>query len=595
MRDSATVVRSAPASLRERLAALPRAAWRSCPGCGTLVPADRPAGHGWSCPDCGHAFRLGATDRIASLADAGSFVERDAGLESADPLEFADRLAYPDRVAAARSATGLTEAILTGTARLAGLPVALAVMDFGFLGGSMGSVVGEKLTRAAEYALAERIPLIAVCSSGGARMQEGVFSLLQMAKTAAAVRRLADAGVPFLTVLADPVYGGVAASFAALGDVIVAEAGARAGFAGPKVIEQTIRSRLPAGFQSAEFLLEHGHVDLVVPRAELPAVLRRLLAFAAAGERGRLPGPDATAPGAGRRRDDDGGPPESGSDADAWEVVGASRRAGRPTVLDHLAGGADRFDRFLELHGDRAGGDDPAIVGGPAWLDGTAVMVVGHAKGTSTTERVRRNFGMPHPSGYRKAVRLYRLAERWNLPVVTLVDTPGAYPGTAAERANQSGAIAEALAVLSALRVPVVTVVTGEGGSGGALALAVGDRLLLQQNATLSVISPEGCATILYGDASQAPAVARSLRLRAADLYRQGIADEIVAEPPGGAHADPEAAVGLVAAAVRRQLAELTGLEPGKLTDARYERLRAYGRVRPGPEDGAPEGSSGDG
>jgi acetyl-CoA carboxylase carboxyl transferase subunit beta len=515
------------------------------------------------CLECGSYFRLGAGCRVQSLVDEGTFVEHHAWLSAADPLEFTDKVNYPTRITQAQSATGLSDAVVTGTAQLGGHLVAMAVLDFRFLGGSMGSVVGEKVALAAEQALATSMPLIVVSASGGARMQEGVLSLLQMAKTAAALRRLREARVPFFSVLTDPVYGGVAASFASLGDIIVAEAGARAGFAGPQVIEQTIRQNLPPGFQTAQFLLEHGHIDRVVPRQELRSLLHRLVACHAAAGRRDLVATTLTAC--------------APAEIDAYEAVRLARTPGRPTVREYIAA---IFTDFVELHGDRTGADDAAVAGGLAWLDRTPVMVLGTAKGSDTAENVRNNFGMPHPSGYRKTMRLMTLAERLGVPVITLVDTPGAYPGLRAEEENQSGAIAECLALSSGLQVPVLTVVTGEGGSGGALALAVGDRLLMQENAVLSVISPEGCATILFADAARAPQAARSLRLRATDLRRLGVADELVPEPPGGSHTDPGAAARLLGAHLRSHLADLLATDTEVLLATRYERLRSFGEVR---------------
>ncbi|MEQ4299789.1 acetyl-CoA carboxylase, carboxyltransferase subunit beta [Plantactinospora sp. B6F1] len=561
-------------STLERINGLPDGVWRPCPRCAALLHRDRLARALHTCPECGHHLPLGADDRIALLVDPDSFVEHDADLAAADPLEFTDRMPYPQRLERARAKTGRADGAVLGLATIGGHRVALVVLDFAFLGGSMGSAVGEKVARAAETALDHGVPLVAVSASGGARMQEGVLSLLQMAKTAAAIRLLRDAGVPYLSVLTDPVYGGVAASFASLGDVIVAEEGTRAGFAGPRVIEQTIRQPLPAGFQTARFLHEHGHVDLVVRRAELPGVLARLIGFCAAA--GTAAGP---VPVAGPRSSRTPGPRPSRTpghedrperSVDAWTAVRRARAADRPTVRQHL----DRiFDDFVELHGDRWERDDSAIVGGLARLDGSPVVVVGTAKGRDTRENVANNFGMPHPAGYRKVMRLFELAQRWGVPVVTLVDTPGAYPGLAAEEGNQSGAIAETLALAAGLRTPVVAVITGEGGSGGALALAVADRLLIQENGVFSVISPEGCAAILFGDAGQAPVAARALRLRAEDLGRLGVVDEILPEPPG----DPERAAGLVAEAVSRLLGQLAGVPVEELLAARYRRLRGYG------------------
>jgi acetyl-CoA carboxylase carboxyl transferase subunit beta len=371
--------------------------------------------------------------------------------------------------------------------------------------------------------------------------------------------------VLYLSVLCDPTYGGVSASFASLGDVVLAEPGARAGFAGKTVIEQTIRQQLPPGFQTAEFMVENGHIDAVVARADLAGTIARILrVHAAAG----------AAPATGRDRP---APRPAASGRDAWHTVQLARDPGRP----HLGEYIDRvFDDFVELRGDRWREDDPSIIGGLALLDGTPVVVVGHRKGRGTAEGVARNFGMPHPSGYRKANRLMCHAARFGLPVVTFVDTPGAYPGRRAEQENQSRAIAENLALLSALRVPVVAVVIGEGGSGGALALGIGDRLLMLEHTTYSVISPEGCATILFRDAKRAPEAARALRLTAHDLLGYGVIDEVVAEPAGGAQADHRAAAAAVKDALLRHLAELCPVPLPDLLAARYQRLRSVGGWR---------------
>jgi acetyl-CoA carboxylase carboxyl transferase subunit beta len=231
------------------------------------------------CPSCGHHFRLSAEARIAQLLDHGTFVERDPGLQSVDPLGFVDQKAYPDRIAGAQVATGMRDAAVWGTGTIDGRPVAICVMDFGFMGGSMGAVVGEKVTRAAEHALAQRLPLIIVSASGGARMQEGTLALMQLAKTVAALERLRAAGVPFVSVLSDPTTGGVFASFAALGDVNVAEPNALIGFAGARVTSGTIAQELPAGFQRSEFLFARGFLDRVVHRSELRAEISALLGF----------------------------------------------------------------------------------------------------------------------------------------------------------------------------------------------------------------------------------------------------------------------------------------------------------------------------
>ena len=282
-------------SFRPRRDAYPPDLWTKCPSCGEMLFNKQLDKVLRVCPNCGHHFRLPAGTRLELLLDAGSFVERDAGLVSRDPLGFVDQKAYPDRIAAARTATGLPDAAVWGTGAIDGIRVAIAVMDFGFMGGSMGSVVGEKIARAAEAALEERIPLIVVAASGGARMQEGTLALMQLVKTVAAVERLREARVPYISVMSDPTTGGVFASFAALGDVNLAEPDALIGFAGARVTAGTIAQELPPGFQRSEFLHQHGFVDRVVHRAELRTELAGLLRYLRPADETELPGEAATA------------------------------------------------------------------------------------------------------------------------------------------------------------------------------------------------------------------------------------------------------------------------------------------------------------
>jgi acetyl-CoA carboxylase carboxyl transferase subunit alpha len=258
-----------------------------------------------------------------------------------------------------------------------------------------------------------------------------------------------------------------------------------------------------------------------------------------------------------------------------WQVSQLARHPQRPYFLDYAA---RIFSGFLELHGDRAFGDDPAVVGGVARLEGRPVVVIGHQKGRDTKEKVQRNFGMPRPEGYRKALRLLRLAERFQLPVLTFIDTPGAYPGVGAEERGQSEAIARNLYELSRLETPVIATVTGEGGSGGALAIGVCDRLLMLQYSVYSVISPEGCASILYKDAARAPEAAEALGMTAERLVQLGITDEVVPEPLGGAHRDPDAMAVTLAGVLCRALDEVARIPREKLLERRYQRLMGYGR-----------------
>jgi acetyl-CoA carboxylase carboxyl transferase subunit alpha len=262
------------------------------------------------------------------------------------------------------------------------------------------------------------------------------------------------------------------------------------------------------------------------------------------------------------------------SDLSRWQIVQLSRHSARPYFLDYVE---HLFTDFVELSGDRAFGEDPSIVGGFARLDGQPVMVIGHQKGRNTKENMVRNFGMPRPEGYRKARRLMKLAERFNRPVLTFVDTPGAYPGIGAEERGQAEAIAESLELMSRLKTPIISTVIGEGGSGGALAIGVGNRILMMENSIYSVISPEACSSILYRDPGQAEAAADSLKLTAKDLLALGIIDELVPEPPGGAHRDPAAAAKSVGRALGRHLEQLREMSLEDLVENRYRKFRAIG------------------
>ncbi len=259
---------------------------------------------------------------------------------------------------------------------------------------------------------------------------------------------------------------------------------------------------------------------------------------------------------------------------DPWQVVQLSRHAARPYFLDYVD---ELISDFTELHGDRLYRDDPAIIGGMGYFDHKPVMLIGHQKGRNTKENMRRNFGMARPEGYRKAKRLMELAGRFNLPIITLIDTPGAYPGIGAEERGQAEAIARNLEVMAGLPVPMISVVIGEGGSGGALALGVTNRILMMQYAIYSVISPEGCASILWRDGAKGDLAAEAMRLSARQIHDIGVADEVIAEPPGGAHRDPVAAARQLGKALKRHLAELSSMSTEELLQHRYDKFRAIG------------------
>ncbi len=596
-------------SFRARRDAYPTDLWTKCPSCETQIFNKQLDKALRVCPTCGHHFRLSAASRLDLLLDPETWLERDAGLQSVDALSFVDQKAYPDRLVAAQAATGMRDAALWGTGSMGGHAIAICVMDFGFMGGSMGAVVGEKVTRAAEHALASRVPLVVVSASGGARMQEGTLALMQLAKTLAAIERLRAAGVPFISLLSDPTTGGVFASFAAVGDVNIAEPNALIGFAGARVQAGTIAQELPAGFQRAEFLFSHGFIDRVVARPALRDELIGLLRLLPAGNGEAVVEPaeedvpafrplsflSTLADRVGELASSDGsasadttatnGPSTNGAGAGlaaiadgpsdgAWTRVQLARNLRRPRTLEFVDA---MTDEFIELHGDRLFGDDEAMVTGLARLDGRPVAVIGQQKGADTDENIRRNFGMPHPEGYRKAMRIMELAERFGLPVVTFVDVPGAHPGPESEERGIAEAIARSVALMTRLRTPIVAVITGEGGSGGALAIAVGDVVIALENAVYSVISPEGCAAILWRTSDEAPAAAAAMRMTAAEQHELGVIDIVVAEPAEGAHTDPAETARRLRAIIVDRLTALSAMTIDELVEARYRRYRALG------------------
>lgn len=538
----------------------------TCPQCQTALDDQPLYRHYRVCDTCCYHFTVSARERIRQLVDHDSFRETHQHLAPVDSLGFTDRLPYRERLRQAQQRTGLVDAAVTGTATIGGRPVVLAVLDFYFLGGSMGSVVGEKIALAGELALRRRVPFITVATSGGARMQEGLLSLMQMAKTAGVIARLHHAGVPFLSILASPVTGGVYASFASLGDIIIAEPGGPIGFAGPRVAAQTAGQDIPNAERDAAALLAHGQLDMVIERPRLRDLIGVLLDLLGSPYQLQLRGGREA-----RLR------PE-GTSISAWQTLQLARHQQRPTACDYIA---RLCPTFIELHGDRLYADDPAIVCGLADLGGASVVVIGQERGHGEASAQRRE-GRARPEGYRKALRMIRLAAKFQLPVITFVDTPGADVSIESEQRGLANAIAECMAALSEVPSPVIAVVIGEGGSGGALALGVANRVLMLEHAVYSVISPEGCAAILYGDATRAEEVAPALRMTAQDGHALGVVDVVVPEPPGGAHLDHAAAAHLLRRVLLPELVALQQQPPRKLVRQRHQKFRSIGRYASG-------------
>lgn len=537
---------------------VPEGLLKKCNKCGAAILTEEVKSAGYICPKCQGYFRVHAYERIRMTVDEDSFEEWEKDMEFVNPLEFRG---YEEKVKSLKEKTGLSEAVVTGKASIEGNPAVIAVCDGRFLMASMGQVVGEKITRAVERATKEQLPVIIFACSGGARMQEGIVSLMQMAKTAAALKRHSDAGLLYVSVLTDPTTGGVTASFAMLGDVILAEPKALIGFAGPRVIEQTIGEKLPKGFQRSEFLLEHGFIDRIVERKEMRTVLANILQMHQNFKDSVTQSPIQAVE---KER-------QSVQEKDAWERVTISRKNDRPVGQDYIR---ILFSDFLEFHGDRCYGDDTAIIGGIARFAGIPVTVIAQAKGKSTKENVAHHFGMPSPEGYRKALRLMKQAEKFKRPILLFVDTPGAFCGIEAEERGQGEAIARNLFEMSSMKVPVLSVVIGEGGSGGALALAVADEVWMLENAIYSVLSPEGFASILWKDSKRASEAAEVMKLTAADLKKLGVIEAVIAEPEVYTEETMQSVVFVLQKKITEFLDTHCNFSPEELAVQRYERFR---------------------
>lgn len=542
---------------------IPEGLWRKCNKCSQPIYVEDVKNNYYVCPKCGGYFRVHARRRIEMIADEGTFEEWNRDMEFSNPLDFPG---YEKKVLAAREKTGLNEAVITGKASIDGHPAVIGVCDSRFLMSSMGYIVGEKITGAVERATKEKLPVIFFVCSGGARMHEGMISLMQMAKTSAALKRHQEAGQLYITVLTDPTTGGVTASFAMLGDIILAEPKALIGFAGPRVIEQTIGQKLPEGFQRSEFLLEHGFVDKIVERHELKDTLVRILRIHEnTGNKVtfRMSEVFSNLTSIFSKKDY--------TDKSPWETVILSRKSDRPTALDYIE---KIFDDFMEFHGDRYFKDDGAIAGGIAMFHGIPVTVIGQQKGRNTKDNIKRNFGMPSPEGYRKALRLMKQAEQFHRPVVCFVDTPGAFCGLEAEERGQGEAIARNLFEMSSIKTPILSIVIGEGGSGGALAMAVANQVWMMENSVYSVLSPEGFASILWKDSKKAPEAARVMKMTARDLKELNLIEHVVPEKVPASMENLSEIAAEIDTAMRVFFNEYQGISGDEAAVLRYERFR---------------------
>ncbi|MBR5153406.1 MAG: acetyl-CoA carboxylase carboxyltransferase subunit beta [Alphaproteobacteria bacterium] len=554
---------------RERYERVRRLMWIKCESCGKLVYYKDYKENKYICPSCGRAFIMTPKQRFDLLFDDNLWERLTPPSVSDDPLNFSDRVPYTDRLADARSETGCYDAVSTADGTIGGVPSTVCVLNGLFMMGSMGRAAGDAIVAAMEHAIANKRPFVMVTSSGGARMQENVLSLMQMARTTAAVNKLHANGIPYIVLLTDPTFGGVTASFAMLGDINLAEKGARIGFAGRRVIEQNIREKLPTNFQTADYLYEHGMVDMVVARGDLHDTIARILAVLTKQERTPKQINISTPPHDASKKIRGMGENES------YDKVLLARNENRPHFLDYITG---IVDDWTYLAGDRLYGEDAAMASGIGFWRGIPSVIIGQEQGRSIETRQKHRFGMPNPEGYRKAQRMMRLAEKFGLPLISLFDTAGAFAGREGEERGQSQAVASSIATGLSIKTPYVAVNVGQGGSGGAIAIGTGDRVLMLENAIYSVIAPESCASILWRDNNFKASASAAMKLTARDMSNLNIVDEVIHEPAGGAHTDWQTTMELLAASVVQHIRELMEIPVTELPGRRADKFLAMTR-----------------
>ena len=572
--DDPEVVELAPLDLEQELSV--------CLVCGTELGGSDLFQRLRVCPQCGFHYNISARSRIAALADQGTFEESHRWITSIDPLVFSPRVSYQVRVLNDQERTGLSEAAVTGVARIGGVRCAIIAIDFGFLGGSMGLVVGEKVARMFELAARHRLPVITFATSGGARLQEGVLSLTQMAKTVVAARRLRERGIPLISVLANPSSGQILSSFASMSDIRIGEPGAHIAFASLGALREIEESADVGDHANAEAMLNYGHLDMVVSRDKQRDQLSVLLGLF---DRKVKDGVRT------RKRALEYRPTRR----DAWESVRLSRSSDRPRATYYIP---RLFRNFVELHGDRSGSDDAGVKIGLGYLGLYPVIVVAQERisgveadsgdDETSTESFTERFGYAEldrggigVAGFRKARRAAVMADDFNLPLVILVDTPGPKLGIGQELSGLASDIAETINVMLGVETPVASVVIGEGGSEAALAFSIADRMMMMENSIYTPISPEAGAATELRDRARAPEVARSLRLTSYDALAMGIADRIIAEPEGGANADPAKAARDLRRVLISEVSQLRRRHSRVLARHRRKRFRHIGEYGP--------------
>ncbi|MDD2435211.1 MAG: carboxyl transferase domain-containing protein [Bacilli bacterium] len=462
-----------------------------CPKCGQEISSDF-----FVCKSCNYHYKINATDRIKLIADENSFIPFE--------LKETNYLKYKEEY-------DKDKAVITGTCSINDEKVVIAVMDSYFMLGTLSVYVGEKITKCIEYATTKKLPLLIFSASGGVRVEDGMLGLVQMAKITAALDKHLKTSLLYLSILTNPTLGGVSASFALIGDINIAEPNSIIGFAGKKVIESIINEELDDDFQTTEYNLKNGMIDIVIDRYNQKNCISKILKLHKQPKK-KIEKTETKIK-------------HQIKEKDSTEILTNVRDLNRYKGKDFLL---NMFPDFIELHGDRLSNDDPSIIGGITSIDGTTVTVIIQNKGRNLEENLESNFGMTSPEGYRKVTRLIEQAEKFNRPIINFIDSPGAHPGKHAEDNGQSIAIAECMKKFINIKVPVLSFVIGEGCSGGALALSISDYIGMLENAMYCVISPEAYCSIKKKEVNKE--LLQEMRYTSVDLLNMGFIDEIISE-----------------------------------------------------------------
>lgn len=516
------------------------------------------------CPKCNYHYSISARRRLATLIDKNSFNETSKWIKSLDPIEFSPRISYRVRLVQDKIRTGLNEAIITGTCKIDDKEVVMIIIDSSFLGGSMGIVVGEKVTLALELAKRKKIPCICAVSSSGTRLQEGIFSLLQMAKTSFAVRSLKEANIPFITILSNPTTGQIFSSFASLSDIMISEPNVQVGFSSLGEIKEfdKIANDYP---HTSETFLKFGQIDKILNRDKMKSNISSLLDLLSANQNHYV---KSLSKEYSKKKSDKTSPEK---------IIKLSRHKNRPTSDYYIE---EIFTNFFEIHGDRVSGDDKSIITGIGKISGNSVMIIAQKKSEKNIRRSTSSgsqSGEITPSGFRKASRAINLAELFNIPLVSFVDTPGPALGMEMEKLGLSSSISHMIDQIGKVNTPSISIIIGEGGSEAALAFSITDKVLMLENAIYTPIIPEKGAKTEMKDMNKISEIAQSLKLTASDCLNAEIIDYVIPEPDHGAHINPSKTAKLIKNLLANQLFEINKVHIKTLKSRRNKKYRNIG------------------